>query len=251
MFPDTFSVAVKQEDADAAVRRRLSELKGKRGRLSALARALKVRPASVTEWVQGKYNPPLDKVSRIASFCGMSLPEFFSSDRRAPLEVASNHFAQPVETNVSGFSAVPLATGRIAAGEPLIIEDTEMIGALAFRDDFVSKRGEPICVRVGPREESMVPVVVPGDVVLLECDHKKIQAIREDRIYAVRLDGGAMLKRLELVKEPGSAWLACISDNPDKVKYKTRLLPIQEGQSWLDYIIGEVVWRGQYIGGKR
>lgn len=166
-------------------------------------------------------------------------------------ELLSNNVPPPLPTNVEGFSRIPLLAGRIAAGDPLEIKDAEFVGELAFRDDFVSKRGVPVCVRVGQREESMVPFINPGDVVVLECDPKKIQGIRDDRIYAVRIDGGATLKRLEIIKEHGSAWLACISDNLDKVKYKTRLFPVAEGQSWLDYVIGEVVWRGQYVGGRR
>jgi phage repressor protein C with HTH and peptisase S24 domain len=145
------------------------------------------------------------------------------------------------------FGAVPLMKGRIAAGSPLVIDDDEYSGALAFGTKWLSKWKRPLCVRVGPREESMIPLIAPNDVVLLECDVKGLDRPDPSAVYAVRADGGSTLKRVELVREGARAWLALLSENPDKKRYAVRMLPIEEGSAVADYLVGRVVWHGQHM----
>ncbi|MEZ5421008.1 MAG: S24 family peptidase [Vicinamibacterales bacterium] len=134
----------------------------------------------------------------------------------------------------------------MAAGSPLTIDDHEHARSPAFSATFLKRWRQPICVRVGPREESMLPVIAPGDVVLLE-------RAGENRppdpagIYAVRVDDGSTLKRVQLLEQGERAWLALLSENPDKRKYGARLVPVDEGDRWQDHLIGRVVWHGQYV----
>lgn len=67
--------------------------------------------------------------------------------------------------------------------------------------------------------------------------------LQRDRIYAVNVDGGATLKRI--VKVEGG--IALVADNPDKESYPTVDVPIEEGQSLFDIVIGEAIWWGQRL----
>lgn len=157
--------------------------------------------------------------------------------------------AEPVGISVSGsdFGAVPLMRSRIAAGRELVVEDGDYAGTLAFNAKFLNRWKRPICVRVGAHEESMLPLITPDDVVLLECAEASRLEPDQANIYAVRVDGGATLKRVEVIQQDGRAWLALLSENPDKKRYPVRLMPIEEHASVLDYVVGRVVWHGQYV----
>lgn len=145
------------------------------------------------------------------------------------------------------FGAVPMMKGTIAAGAPLEIEDAEYSGALAFNAKFLAKWKRPVCVRVGKNEESMVPLIMPNDVVLLESDSKGVSRPDPNAVYAVKVDAGVTLKRLDLVRDDGHAWLALLSENPDKKRYPVRMLAIREGEEWTKYVAGRVVWHGQHM----
>ena len=156
---------------------------------------------------------------------------------------------EPAPTNVTGFSSVPLVAGRIAAGEPLALEEYDFSGTVAFPERFLAGLSVPRCVRVGDREESMVPLIMPGDVVLLECNLDIVLPPKIESVYAVRVPGdeGATLKRIEFVKDKTGGKLMLISENQDKVRYKTKALQVEEGQEYRNYVIGEVMWKGQAV----
>lgn len=152
----------------------------------------------------------------------------------------------PLAIDGHDFGAVPLMKGKIAAGSPLAIDDHESAGALAFSATFLRRWKLPVCVRVGPREESMLPVIAPGDVVLLERAGES-RPPDPTGIYAVRVDDGSTLKRVQLVEQDGRAWLALMSENSDKRKYGVRMVPVSDGDRWQEYLVGRVVWHGQYV----
>lgn len=147
------------------------------------------------------------------------------------------------------FDAVPLMSGKIAAGNALEVLD-ESDRSLAFTRSFLRRWKRPICVQVGAKEESMLPVITPNDVVLLDQDDPAVTGATTpdpSDIYAVRVDGGSTLKRVDLVRDGDRAWLALMSENQDKRKYPVRMLPVEEGASWHRYLIGRVVWHGQHM----
>ncbi len=155
---------------------------------------------------------------------------------------------------MSGFAALPLLARPIAAGRPLEIEpDPDRDQALAFSDYFVARFTRPVCLRVGRGEESMVPTIVPGDVVVIDQRPERRIRPKAGHIFAVNFapltgEAGGALKRIEV----SQGMLIVASDNPDKVKYGTLVVPLSDGLNLLDVLKGEVVWRGQYVGsGKR
>ena len=152
-------------------------------------------------------------------------------------------------TAIEGFVALPLLATPIAAGAPLLVErDPEHDGTLAFRDKTVRKFTDPICLRVGRREESMRPLIHPRDVVVIDRDPKRRLPPVNGRVYAVNFgpltgeEGGA-LKRIDLVDHT----LIVASDNVDKERYPTQAFMLGREHNLLDILVGEVVWLGRTV----
>lgn len=160
--------------------------------------------------------------------------------------------ASPAQTTVEGFLAIPLLKHPIAAGQPLVVEpDPENDLRLAFREDLINRfKGQAVCLRVGRREESMYPTILPGDVVLLDRREERRRNPVAGGIYAINFaplngtDGGA-IKRIEL--DP--PYLIVSSENPDKTNdaYRTKAFDVTD-KDLCQIIQGEVVWFGRYMG---
>ena len=155
----------------------------------------------------------------------------------------------PVPTAIEGFVALPLLATPIAAGAPILVErDPEHDGTLAFREKTVRKFTDPICLRVGRREESMRPLIHPRDVVVIDRDPKRRLPPVNGRVYAVNFgpltgeEGGA-LKRIDLVDHT----LIVASDNVDKERYPTQAFMLGREHNLLDILVGEVVWLGRTV----
>jgi transcriptional regulator with XRE-family HTH domain len=150
------------------------------------------------------------------------------------------------DTPIEEFVSVRLLEDPIAAGPPLIINESEIAGHRVFPRRTLDRLGvtRPLCVRVGRRQKSMAGTIDAGDIVLLDCSDERRQVPRRDRIYAVNLDDeGATLKRVI----PTTTSILLVADNPDKERYPTREVTLDEDQSLLDVIIGEVIWWGQSL----
>lgn len=151
-------------------------------------------------------------------------------------------------TTVDGFAVVPLLKSPIAAGSPLVVQpDPESDKQLSFSAGLVRKYPGCLCLTVGPREESMVPTIQPGDTVLIDRRPEVRLAPRSGGIYAVnyaRLTGnaGAAVKRIEVV----DGVLVVSSDNPDKQHYPTLAKPLDD-LNLLEVLVGQVVWHGRYV----
>lgn len=154
----------------------------------------------------------------------------------------SRRAAAADDAPIPQFVRIPVLKDRIAAGQPLHIEDGRFSGYLAFREDILKLAKEPICLRVGPSEHSMTPRIMPSDVVLVDTHASRRTDPKRERIYAVNFQGGTALKYVEV---PSIGWIAFVSENRE---YKTAIERVEEGSSVADFIVGEVVWHGQYIG---
>lgn len=191
------------------------------------------------------YNVPMDEVMT-------ALRESRGQDAGGPITIPPEDTSPQPVTGVSGFVAVPLLRDPIAAGHPLVVEqDPANDYSLAFREDLIAKfKGQVICLRVGRREESMYPTILPGDVVLVDRREAKRRQPVNGGIYAVNFapltghDGGA-LKRVEI----DGKYLIISSENPDKTNdaYRTKAFDV-DGKDVRDILQGEVVWFGRYMG---
>jgi hypothetical protein len=172
-----------------------------------------------------------------ADLRGESIP------KRPPIDLPSIDVETPEGSEAAAYIGVSVLSDKIAAGPPLAINDADISGHMAFSKRWLDRHGitRPLCVAVGRRERSMLGTINPGEIVLLDCAEERRLAPKTDRIYGVNFDGGSTLKRL-IVVEHG---LLLVADNPDKDEYPTRPLVLEEDQSLLDVIVGEVMWKGQ------
>lgn len=178
----------------------------------------------------------LDYQELVAAFVGRTYS--------VAVQRVSNALTLETDTEPAQFASVKLIHDPIAAGPPLEINESDIDGYMAFAQRALDKQGidKPVCVRVGRRERSMSPTINPHDVVLLDCSDERRLTPKPDRIYAVNIAGeGATLKRLLAVP----SGIALISDNPDKDDYPTRTIILEEGQSLIEIVIGEVMWWGE------
>ena len=144
------------------------------------------------------------------------------------------------------FENVVLTEGEVAAGEPLIISDN-VKDILKFKKSFL-KRLRPaqegmrddwqrfVLIKVDARDGmSMYPRLLPGSTVLIDRHYNSLARYRknEQNMYAVRKDGGATVKYVEMAENS-------LVLRPHNQSYPVSLLPIEEGKTFGDYIIGRV-----------
>lgn len=161
-----------------------------------------------------------------------------SRGQPARVEVATDEGPQE-------FVSVPVLSGHIAAGPPLMVDEREVAGYAAFPPSLLAKLGvtKPVCVRVGRYERSMRPTIEPGDTVLLDCSDSRRDQLRKDRIYAVNVEEGSTLKRIAVV----GGVLTLMSDNLDKDEYPVRAIECDSDAELRSIIVGEAVWWGNAL----
>lgn len=146
------------------------------------------------------------------------------------------------DVEISEFAPVPVYDAALAAGTGQLNEGETVIAHLAFRRDWLQRIGLSPAAALIARADgpSMEPTIHSGDMVLIDSAHTAPPLHRRDskdnrpaRIFALRDDGGARIKRVDLAA-PGM--LAILSDNTD---FPPEFRPVSEVQ-----IIGRVVWWG-------
>lgn len=176
-----------------------------------------------------RQSPSIEKAKEICDALGL---EFYIGPPR---------FA-PDTGAVPQFAPVPVLNAELAAGDGAANGDEPVIAHLAFRRDWLRRIGvsPTAAVIARARGRSMEPTIHDGDMVLIDRGASTLPARPRDasdqrpaRIYALRDDGGARVKRLDLAA-PGV--LALMSDNPD---HPPEFRPVSEVQ-----VIGRVVWWG-------
>ena len=189
------------------------------------------------------------KASRIVGVARETVNNWRSGHSRIP-------FAAAYElTKTAGVSMDWLATGirgqdeslftfvrrfdvELSAGGGSIAGDHE-IQALAFRTDWLASHigtvKENLSV-VQARGDSMEPTIQNGALVLV--DHS-IHSIRDDGIYAFRMDDALFIKRVQTQMKGG---VLLLSDNP---AYPSQMVDNLEAVQFS--ILGQVRWVGNVL----
>ena len=148
------------------------------------------------------------------------------------------------------FENVLLVEGEIAAGEPLVTNET-VKEILKFKKSFL-KRLRPamvggrsdwrrfVMVKVDAREGmSMYPRLLPGATVLIDRHYNSLKPYRrnEANMYAVLKEGACTVKYLEVADSH-------LVLRPHNQAYPVEVMQMDSDKSVSDYIVGRVCYVG-------
>jgi len=111
-------------------------------------------------------------------------------------------------TSLDRFVEIPIVTARLGAGGGSHIVDADVRGHVAFRSEWLHRKGRPRdMVLMQVIGDSMEPVIHESDFVLID---QSQQEVHPGGIYALGLEDAIMVKRLD--RHPGE--LVALSANP-------------------------------------
>lgn len=139
-----------------------------------------------------------------------------------------------------GFAIIPRISGEMSAGGGWEGEADTVLDVFAFREDWLRAH-----LQASPRDffmanvhgESMEPTLRSGDLILVYTADSKMQY---DAIYAFRMSGGLLVKRVQHV--PGGT-VVLRSDN--SAYTAVELDPATMAEDF--QVLGRVVWFGREI----
>lgn len=139
----------------------------------------------------------------------------------------------------SEFRLVPRLDVRASAGAGTLVEYEEASEMLAFRGDWLRRRGiNPLAAHVlTARGDSMEPTIRDGDILLVDTS---IDRVVDNAIYVVAYDGRTLVKRVQM-RLDGSVVLK--SDNKDL--FDDEAVPAGEVAGL--NVAGRVMWYGRSI----
>ncbi|MGY6410671.1 MAG: S24 family peptidase [Alkalilacustris sp.] len=152
------------------------------------------------------------------------------------IEARGSEVTQPpaLELNSEDFVAIPRIDVEASAGPSAIADQIEVIGALAFRRDWLRDLGvDPARAQLMTvRGDSMAPRIEPGDLVLVD---RSRQDVRNGAFYILTdTDGSTKLKRLQRLDK---RTLALLSDNsavPPELRHGADAARVR--------VIGQIMW---------
>lgn len=168
--------------------------------------------------------PSFERVERLAEVLGL---ECYIGSPRSPL---------PEGMRIGeDFVRIPRYDVELSAGAGTVNTDNLPSSSLAFRSDWLSRKGinPKHCVIVGVSGDSMEPCLFDGDLVMLD---RQATGIKDMRLFGVvDTDGAARVKRLQKL----NGQLLLHSDNR---AYPAEARSGEEADRMT--IIGQVVWSG-------
>jgi len=182
---------------------------------------------TMNNWKTGKSRVPFDAAFKLTRTAGVSMNWLATGIHSAGGPNPSSLF-----TFVRRFDV------ELSAGVGTITGDREM-QALAFRTDWLASHigtGEENLSVVQARGDSMEPTIQDRALVLV--DHS-VDSIRNDGIYAFRMDDALFIKRVQTQMTGG---VLLLSDNP---AYPSQ--PIDDLAAVQFTILGQVRWVGNAL----
>ncbi len=222
------------------LRRRLLE-RIARKELSALRLAQQIgfKQPHITNFLNRKRALSLEAMDRVLGVQKISVLDLIDPDE-------INKRASILPPSEGDFENVVLVEGTIAAGEPLVTNE-RVKDILKFKKSFLKRlRPAPETPRDGWRRfvlvkvdahdgMSMYPRLLPGATVLIDRHYNSLEPYRknEPNMYAVRQDGGATVKYVELAGRN-------LVLRPHNQAYPVSIVPIEDDKTFADYIVGRI-----------
>jgi transcriptional regulator with XRE-family HTH domain len=209
---------------------RLETLLARRGlNIKQLSEKLEVAYSAVWGYVKKGGIPEAPILHRLSKELGVTMEELLTGEPH-PLPKTT------VYDDEGEYFKAPLLAGQIAAGPGRVIPENDVLSYVWLYSPKLLGRNthDLIAVEIGRGEESMVPTLFPGDIVLIDRDDPRGKLdFKNGRIYAVRTKGGECQVKRVYVK---SQALIIASDNRE----------VPPENAWTDdlkrLIIGRVVW---------
>ncbi len=187
----------------------------------AVSRELGIAQSVIRKYLAGKTVPGIDKVLKLANLTGVN-PEWLATGRDPRYST---------ESDSDDMVWVPRYDLEVAAGIALPQEDAAERRPLAFRRDWLQKRGlaaEHLTV-ISVGGDSMEPVLADGDLILVDLNERE-PALGSP--YVFRMGNNFQVKYWEVT--PGGPRL--VSENPRYPPYTLSLEELEQTE-----IIGRVV----------
>lgn len=224
------------------------------GNVAAAARAMGVNGAAFYRWYKRERNPNGEDLSRMLDFLGARLlPPAAVAPREvcfvdAKLVEAGEGLGSP---DAEDYFAVPLVE-EVGAGQGLIPQGEFISWLLVWRwQEAIRHRSDLIAVRLAKDADSMLPVLHPGDIVLVDRGEKNILVNGRMWLVLDPLDGSSKIKRVNVKFLEGSrdTRVTYYSDNPD---YPPEVYSLRGDflSDWDRIVAGRVIWAWSDVSNK-
>ncbi len=212
-----------------------------------LARRTGFTQAHISNFINRKRGLKLSALDKMVKAVGLTLYDLLN-----PHELAQ--YAETPPGAEAEYADVPLVEGRIAAGSEVIVNE-EVKEVLKFRRTFLNRiRAELaslpnaagaagrknwtrfVLIKVDQKEGmSMWPRLNPGSTLLVDRHYNSLAPYRKNdrNMYAVRRADGCTVKYVEVADQ-------VLILRPHNSDYPVEAIPIQEGQTYADLIVGRV-----------
>lgn len=207
-----------------------------------LARASGVDEATISALIK-RDSKRSEAAPALADALGLSLHWLLTGEgERDVRSYMVTEAAAPTDSEYGGsrYVMIKRLTAQVSAGGGEMVEHDEIQDYVAFRRDWLRKKGlnasQLVVVEVSG--DSMSPTLEDGDVILVNVMDR---SIRDGRIYAFRVHDEVRVKRFQHASDGG---IVVTSDNKSPRYRDEQLSP--DILERLD-IIGRVVWGGGEI----
>ena len=159
---------------------------------------------------------------------------YLDSDQSKPMAV--EEWSTPADLPADVFALVPRVAVALAAGNGTLVDIEQDLPPLAFRKDWLTKRGVSSKANLRVVEvsgDSMTPYLFDGDTVLIDMGQRDI---KESEVFALRYGDELRIKRISKLINGG---LLIRSDNKN---YADESLSAADAKNVT--VLGRLLWRG-------
>ena len=207
-----------------------------------LANQTGFRQAHISNFLNRKRSLSLDGMDRVLSVQRLSVLDLLD-----PNEVNKRATIPPPSDDE--FENVLVVEGVVAANQALImsmkvreIQKFKRGFLRKLRPDMHGNRAEWerfVAVKIDGDGISMYPRLMPGATVLIDRHYNSLQPYRKNELnmYAVRTKGSCIVRYVELAGRN-------IVLRPHNHSHAVEVLPMSEGESLTDYLVGRVCYMG-------
>lgn len=221
------------------------------------ARETGVQQGSLSRFLKGEQSSLSgDTVAKIVNFFGAKL--VFPGENEEPsrdvcfvnsrIMPAGQHVAPPVAED---YLAAPLV-GEVGAGPGYLPQESVESWFLVYKHvPAIMGRRNLIAVEIGKTSTSMLPLLSPGDIVLVDRDD--IDVSHAGHIMLVRdPEGAGMVKRVSVQPTPGSRDFSIQFYSDNAATNPPMLYSLREdyGGELSNAIVGRVIWAWSDVRGK-